>query len=66
MDAGSLQGEREFQNEILFAGKIESEYIVTVIGMKDRSETTPYGAGVRAYGERKLTGLLACEKVWKR
>ncbi|KAL9994689.1 putative protein kinase RLK-Pelle-RLCK-XI family [Helianthus debilis subsp. tardiflorus] len=32
MDAGSLQGEREFQNEILFAGKIESEYIVTVIG----------------------------------
>lgn len=32
MDAGSLQGEREFQNELFFAGKIESDYIVSVIG----------------------------------
>ncbi|XP_059667010.1 receptor-like serine/threonine-protein kinase At4g25390 [Cornus florida] len=32
MDAGSLQGEREFQNELLFAGKIESNYIVSLIG----------------------------------
>ncbi|XP_028063666.1 receptor-like serine/threonine-protein kinase At4g25390 isoform X1 [Camellia sinensis] len=32
MDAGSLQGEREFQNEIFFAGKIDSNYIVSVIG----------------------------------
>ncbi|KAL8240873.1 hypothetical protein R6Q59_014228 [Mikania micrantha] len=32
MDAGSLQGEREFQNELLFAGKIESDRILSVIG----------------------------------
>lgn len=32
MDAGSLQGEREFQNELLFAGKIDSKYIVSTIG----------------------------------
>ncbi|KAL7003243.1 hypothetical protein U1Q18_004401 [Sarracenia purpurea var. burkii] len=32
MDAGSLQGEREFQNELFFAGKIDCNYIVSVIG----------------------------------
>ncbi|KAI3808851.1 hypothetical protein L1987_24814 [Smallanthus sonchifolius] len=32
MDAGSLQGEREFQNELFFAGKIESDRILSVIG----------------------------------
>ncbi|XP_076928758.1 receptor-like serine/threonine-protein kinase At4g25390 [Bidens hawaiensis] len=32
MDAGSLQGEREFQNELLLAGKIESDRVVSVIG----------------------------------
>ncbi|XP_059669288.1 receptor-like serine/threonine-protein kinase At4g25390 [Cornus florida] len=32
MDAGSLQGEREFQNELLFAGKTELNYIVSLIG----------------------------------
>ncbi|KAL7246730.1 hypothetical protein ACSBR2_001774 [Camellia fascicularis] len=32
MDVVSLQGEREFQNEIFFAGKIDSSYIVTIIG----------------------------------
>ncbi|KAF9614876.1 hypothetical protein IFM89_020973 [Coptis chinensis] len=32
MDSGSLQGEREFQNELSLAGKIESEYIVSLIG----------------------------------
>ncbi|TMW83758.1 hypothetical protein EJD97_000786 [Solanum chilense] len=32
MDAGSLQGEREFQNELFFAGKIDSKYIVSTIG----------------------------------
>nr|GMC94406.1 receptor-like serine/threonine-protein kinase At4g25390 [Ipomoea batatas] len=32
MDSGSLQGEREFQNELLFAGKIESNYVVSIIG----------------------------------
>ena len=32
MDSGSLQGEREFQNELFFGGKIESNYIVPVIG----------------------------------
>ncbi|XAR66183.1 Non-specific serine/threonine protein kinase [Bertholletia excelsa] len=39
MDAGSLQGEREFQNELFFAGKIESPYIVSVIGFcSDRKQ----------------------------
>uniref|UniRef100_A0A5B6ZBT1 Protein kinase domain-containing protein n=1 Tax=Davidia involucrata TaxID=16924 RepID=A0A5B6ZBT1_DAVIN len=32
MDAGSLQGEHEFQNELFFAGKIDSNHIVSVIG----------------------------------
>ncbi|KAJ8552745.1 hypothetical protein K7X08_020138 [Anisodus acutangulus] len=32
MDLGSLQGEREFQNELFFAGKIECNYIVSTIG----------------------------------
>ncbi|KAJ6978094.1 receptor-like serine/threonine-protein kinase [Populus alba x Populus x berolinensis] len=32
MDSGSLQGEREFQNELLFASKLDSCYIVTARG----------------------------------
>ncbi|CAI9273992.1 unnamed protein product [Lactuca saligna] len=32
MDAGSLQGEREFQNELFFAGKIDSDRILAVVG----------------------------------
>ncbi|KAJ6869688.1 hypothetical protein NC651_034424 [Populus alba x Populus x berolinensis] len=32
MDLGSLQGEREFQNELLFASKLDSSYIVAAIG----------------------------------
>ncbi|PWA62061.1 receptor-like serine/threonine-protein kinase [Artemisia annua] len=32
MDAGSLQGEREFQNELLFAGKVDSDKVLSVIG----------------------------------
>ncbi|KAJ8536723.1 hypothetical protein K7X08_035124 [Anisodus acutangulus] len=32
MDSGSLQGEREFQNELFFAGKIECNYVVATIG----------------------------------
>ncbi|CAK7337139.1 unnamed protein product [Dovyalis caffra] len=32
MDSGSLQGEREFQNELLFASQLDSSYIVTAIG----------------------------------
>ncbi|XP_052184154.1 receptor-like serine/threonine-protein kinase At4g25390 [Diospyros lotus] len=32
MDSGSLQGEREFQNELLFAGKLDSDRIVSVVG----------------------------------
>ncbi|CAN4085249.1 unnamed protein product [Withania somnifera] len=32
MDSGSLQGEREFQNELFFAGKLDSKYIVSTIG----------------------------------
>ncbi|KAF6160270.1 hypothetical protein GIB67_019039 [Kingdonia uniflora] len=32
MDSGSLQGEREFQNELSLAGKIDSDYIVSLIG----------------------------------
>ncbi|KAL2527155.1 Receptor-like serine/threonine-protein kinase [Abeliophyllum distichum] len=32
MDYGSLQGEREFQNELLFSSKIDCKYIVSVMG----------------------------------
>ncbi|KAL2227153.1 receptor-like serine/threonine-protein kinase At4g25390 [Sesamum indicum] len=32
MDSGSLQGEREFQNELLFSSKIDCKYIVSVMG----------------------------------
>ncbi|KAL5727811.1 hypothetical protein ACHQM5_000960 [Ranunculus cassubicifolius] len=32
MDSGSLQGEREFQNELSLAGKIDSDYVVSLIG----------------------------------
>ncbi|OMO85926.1 hypothetical protein CCACVL1_09916 [Corchorus capsularis] len=32
MDAGSLQGEREFQNELFFASKLESSLVVSVLG----------------------------------
>ncbi|KAH7853469.1 hypothetical protein Vadar_002819 [Vaccinium darrowii] len=32
MDAGSLQGEREFQAELFFAAQIESDYVVSVKG----------------------------------
>ncbi|KAL0710372.1 hypothetical protein Bca4012_017350 [Brassica carinata] len=33
MDSGSLQGEREFQNELFFAGKLDSSpHVVSVVG----------------------------------
>ncbi|KAH0932361.1 receptor-like serine/threonine-protein kinase At4g25390 [Brassica rapa] len=32
MDSGSLQGEREFQNELFFAGKLDSPRVVSVVG----------------------------------
>ncbi|XVF09733.1 hypothetical protein REPUB_Repub07fG0120800 [Reevesia pubescens] len=32
MDAGSLQGEREFQNELFFASKLDSSLVVSVLG----------------------------------
>lgn len=32
MDSGSLQGEREFQNEVLFASKLDCPYVVSVLG----------------------------------
>ncbi|KAE8663999.1 putative protein phosphatase 2C 75-like [Hibiscus syriacus] len=32
MDAGSLQGEREFQNELFFASKLDSSLVVSVHG----------------------------------
>ncbi|CAL5407734.1 unnamed protein product [Camellia sinensis] len=32
MDVGSLQGEREYQNELSFAGKLDSDYILSAIG----------------------------------
>ncbi|XWS61067.1 hypothetical protein CRYUN_Cryun07bG0093800 [Craigia yunnanensis] len=32
MDAGSLQGEREFQNELFFASKFDSSLVVSVLG----------------------------------
>ncbi|XP_020871432.1 receptor-like serine/threonine-protein kinase At4g25390 [Arabidopsis lyrata subsp. lyrata] len=36
MDSGSLQGEREFQNELFFAGKLDSPHVVSVIGFSRR------------------------------
>lgn len=35
MDAGSLQGEREFQNELFFASKLDSSLVVSVLGFSD-------------------------------
>uniref|UniRef100_A0A7N0U6I8 non-specific serine/threonine protein kinase n=1 Tax=Kalanchoe fedtschenkoi TaxID=63787 RepID=A0A7N0U6I8_KALFE len=32
MDSGSLQGEREFQNELLVAEKLDSAYVLTLLG----------------------------------
>ncbi|KAF5743577.1 receptor-like serine/threonine-protein kinase [Tripterygium wilfordii] len=32
MDSGSLQGEREFQNELFFASKVDSPHVVSVLG----------------------------------
>ncbi|KAF3433081.1 hypothetical protein FNV43_RR24183 [Rhamnella rubrinervis] len=32
MDSGSLQGEREFQNEIFFASMLDSQHVVSVLG----------------------------------
>ncbi|KAL3834546.1 hypothetical protein ACJIZ3_009282 [Penstemon smallii] len=32
MDSGSLQGEREFQNELLLSSKIDCKYVVSVMG----------------------------------
>ncbi|XP_022873954.1 receptor-like serine/threonine-protein kinase At4g25390 [Olea europaea var. sylvestris] len=32
LDSGSLQGEREFQNELFFSSKIDSQYVVSVMG----------------------------------
>ncbi|XP_022724903.1 receptor-like serine/threonine-protein kinase At4g25390 [Durio zibethinus] len=32
MDAGSLQGEREFQNELFFGSKLDSSLVVSVLG----------------------------------
>ncbi|XP_073139116.1 receptor-like serine/threonine-protein kinase At4g25390 [Henckelia pumila] len=32
MDSGSLQGEREFQNELLFSSKIDCKYVLSVMG----------------------------------
>ncbi|KAJ9139954.1 hypothetical protein P3X46_030645 [Hevea brasiliensis] len=41
MESGSLQGEREFQNELLFASKLESPYIVAALGFSsDRKHRT--------------------------
>ncbi|KAL1208074.1 Receptor-like serine/threonine-protein kinase [Cardamine amara subsp. amara] len=36
MDSGSLQGEREFQNELFFAGKLNSPHVVSVIGFSSK------------------------------
>lgn len=32
MDVGSLQGEREFQNELALAGKLDCDYVVSLLG----------------------------------
>ncbi|CAN0902641.1 Receptor-like serine/threonine-protein kinase At4g25390 [Linum grandiflorum] len=41
MDSGSLQGEREFQNELYFASKLDSPYVVTALGFSsDRKRRT--------------------------
>ncbi|KAJ8771433.1 hypothetical protein K2173_026610 [Erythroxylum novogranatense] len=41
MDYGSLQGEREFQNELFFASKLDSPYVITALGFSsDRKHRT--------------------------
>ncbi|CAN1265120.1 Receptor-like serine/threonine-protein kinase At4g25390 [Linum perenne] len=41
MDSGSLQGEREFQNELYFASRLDSPYVVTALGFSsDRKRKT--------------------------
>lgn len=38
MDSGSLQGEREFQNELFFASKLDSSAVVSVIGFSSNTK----------------------------
>lgn len=74
MDSGSLQGEREFQNELLFASKLESPYVVTALGFssdrKHRSmlliyELMPNGNLQDALLHRKCPELFQWEKRLK-
>ncbi|XP_050223978.1 receptor-like serine/threonine-protein kinase At4g25390 [Mercurialis annua] len=71
MDSGSLQGEREFQNELFFSSKLESDYIVTPLGFssdrKHRSmlliyELIPNGNLQDALLQRKCPELLLWSK----
>ncbi|WCJ36557.1 Protein kinase superfamily protein [Euphorbia peplus] len=71
MDSGSLQGEREFQNELLFASKLDSPFVVTAIGFssdrKHRSmlliyELMPNGNLQDALLHRKCPELFKWEK----
>lgn len=71
MDSGSLQGEREFQNELLFASKLESPYIVTALGFSsDRKHRTmlliyelmPNGNLQDALLHRKCSELMQWKK----
>ncbi|XP_012090359.2 receptor-like serine/threonine-protein kinase At4g25390 [Jatropha curcas] len=41
MDSGSLQGEREFQNELLFASKLDSPYIIAALGFSTDRKYRP-------------------------
>lgn len=36
MDSGSLQGEREFHNELFIAGKMDSEFVVSLLGFASK------------------------------
>ncbi|XP_065870680.1 receptor-like serine/threonine-protein kinase At4g25390 [Euphorbia lathyris] len=71
MDSGSLQGEREFQNELLFASKLDSPFVVTALGFssdrKHRSmlliyELMPNGNLQDALLHRKCPELFQWEK----
>ncbi|TYG43057.1 hypothetical protein ES288_D12G306400v1 [Gossypium darwinii] len=67
MDAGSLQGEREFQNELFFASKLDSSLVVSVHGFSyDRKrrrmllvyELMPHGNLQDALLHRKCPELM--------
>lgn len=70
MDSGSLQGEREFQNELSLAGKIDSTFIVSLIGFSSDRKRRRMLLVYELMQNRSLQDCLLdrkCEElmVWK-